>query len=208
MIQWVYPDMHRWFAVLNNSTSSNATMQEACKWLSERCLLASRHETVDELNKVCMQKLPGKTIECISMDSYIEADDHMCLPVEALHENNPTGMAPPLMELKAGCMVMLLRNFSIGLCNGTRLLVKQIVHHRTMVASILTGDQKHLRCTVMLPCIHLYPKSKQNLIHRTDWLFQSNQLLPWREGGLFSTQETQCFAYGQLYVASSGVSML
>ncbi|VDO32173.1 unnamed protein product [Heligmosomoides polygyrus] len=42
----------------------------------------------------------------------------------------PTGMPPHVLNLKVGCMVMLLRYLDVanGLCNGTRLIVRICEH--------------------------------------------------------------------------------
>jgi ATP-dependent DNA helicase PIF1 len=49
-------------------------------------------------------------------------------PVEFLNTLQFSGIANHKLELKVGVPILLLRNFnqSIGLCNGTRLIVKRL----------------------------------------------------------------------------------
>jgi len=56
----------------------------------------------------------------VSMDSLY--------PVEFLNILQFSGIANHELELKVGVPILLLRNFnqSIGLCNGTRLIVKRL----------------------------------------------------------------------------------
>ena len=51
-------------------------------------------------------------------------------------------MPPHVLNLKKGCVVMLLRNLSLKdrLCNGTRLIVRQL-HTNVIDCEILTGTR-------------------------------------------------------------------
>ena len=48
--------------------------------------------------------------------------------LEFIHSITPSGMPPHKLSLKIGAVVILLRNLfiEIGVCNGTRMVVKQI----------------------------------------------------------------------------------
>ena len=62
----------------------------------------------------------------------------MCTP-EYLHSLNFNGIQPHNLQLRVGCPIMSLRNIdqSIGLCNGTRLIVKAL-QERIEDAEIIT----------------------------------------------------------------------
>ena len=50
-------------------------------------------------------------------------------PLEYLNSINLPGIPPHRLEVKIGVPVMLLRNLNLtgGLCNGTRMIVKQLL---------------------------------------------------------------------------------
>lgn len=64
------------------------------------------------------------------------ADRH----AENLHRQRPDGFPPYELELKAGAVVVLLRNLDIpmGLCNGTRLQVLAM-HDNFLKCHVLKG---------------------------------------------------------------------
>jgi ATP-dependent DNA helicase PIF1 len=84
----------------------------------------------------------------ISMDSLY--------PVEFLNTLQFNDIANHELELKVGVPILLLRNLnqSIGLCNGTRLIVKRL-GQRVIEAEIITGNNvgKH----VFIPRIIMSP---------------------------------------------------
>jgi len=91
----------------------------------------------------------------VSMDSLY--------PVEFLNNLQFGDIANHKLELKVGVPILLLRNFnqSIGLCNGTRLIVKRL-GQRVIETEIITGNNVDKR--VFIPHIIMSPS-------RTDWPF-------------------------------------
>ncbi len=91
----------------------------------------------------------------ISMDSLY--------PVEFLNTLQFSGIINHELELKVGVPILLLRNLnqSIGLCNGTRLIVKRLGQH-VIEAKIITGNNVSKR--VFIPRIIMSPSG-------TDWPF-------------------------------------
>ena len=77
------------------------------------------------------------SVDSVMCDNEGEATNY---PPEFLHSLTSSGMPPHILNLKAGAMVMLLRNLNIkeGLCNGTRLMVKRL-HRNVNDADILLG---------------------------------------------------------------------
>ncbi len=77
-------------------------------------------------------------------------------PVEFLNTLQFNGIANHKLELKVGVPILLLRNLnqSIGLCNGTRLIVKRL-GQRVIEAEIITGNNVGKR--VFIPHIIMSP---------------------------------------------------
>jgi len=84
-------------------------------------------------------------------------------PVEFLNTLQFGGIANHNLELKVGVPILLLHNLnqSIGLCNGTRLIVK-ILGQRVIEAEIVTRNNVDKR--VFIPRIIMSPSG-------TDWPF-------------------------------------
>jgi ATP-dependent DNA helicase PIF1 len=97
----------------------------------------------------------ASAIARISMDSLY--------PMEFLNTLQFNGIANHKLELKVGLPILLLRNLnqSIGLCNGTRLIIKRL-GQRVIEAEIITGNNVNKR--VFIPRIIMSPFG-------TDWPF-------------------------------------
>jgi ATP-dependent DNA helicase PIF1 len=88
--------------------------------------------------------IEGAIANGVSMDSlYL---------VEFLNILQFSGIANHKLELKVGVLILLLHNFnqSIGLCNGTRLIVKRLGQH-VIETEIITGNNINKR--VFIPRI-------------------------------------------------------
>ena len=99
-------------------------------YLSERAILTPTNQTVSHLNTVIVDKLPGESVSYYSVDSAEEfggSDDDLksAFPLEYLNSLFVPGMPPHELKLKVGVVVMLMRNLNqtLGLCNGTRMIV-------------------------------------------------------------------------------------
>nr|XP_017245434.1 PREDICTED: ATP-dependent DNA helicase PIF1-like [Daucus carota subsp. sativus] len=99
-------------------------------YLSERAILTPTNQTVSHLNIVIVDKLPGESVSYYSVDSAEEfggSDDDLksAFPLEYLNSLFVPGMPPHELKLKVGVVVMLMRNLNqtLGLCNGTRMIV-------------------------------------------------------------------------------------
>ena len=80
--------------------------------------------------------------------------------MEYLNSLNTGGLPPAKLALKIGCPVMLLRNLdvSMGLCNGTRMIVLE-VRPRVLMCRIISGDPKFAGNVVFIPRITLTPSA-------------------------------------------------
>jgi ATP-dependent DNA helicase PIF1 len=100
---------------------------------SRRSILCPKNEDVRLINERVLMNLKNVeqmsfyAIDSVKHDDGVEDYDlQVNIPVEYLNTLNPSGLAPYKLNLKVGCIVMLLRNVSVnkGLCNGTRMIVR------------------------------------------------------------------------------------
>ena len=100
--------------------------------------------------------LPGESVTYLSADS-VNCDNNeeaQNYPMEFLNSLTPSGMPPHCLNLKVGCIVMLLRNIALkkGLCNGIRLEITYL-HRNCVQAKIIHGQ--NARNEVLIPRIKL-----------------------------------------------------
>ena len=87
----------------------------------------------------------------------------MLYPQELLHSLNFNSVPPYELNLKVGIPVMLLRNLSqsLGLCNGTRLIITQLTN-RIIEVQIINSN--NITEKVYIPKIDIN-------IHESKWPF-------------------------------------
>lgn len=143
----------------------------------------------------------------------VDEDAHSTLyPVEWLHTLQPGGLPPHALRLKTGLPIVLLRNLNaaLGLANGTRLIVEQLMPN-VIQASIATGRLQGT--SVLIPRIALTPSdsslpftlSRRQFPVRPAFAMTINkaQGQTFQRVGIFLPHP--CFTHGQLYVAMSRV---
>lgn len=181
--------------------------------LISRAILTPKNDGVDMLNEMATASFPGEATVYLSADK-LDADENCALfPNEFLNTLQPQGMPAHKLSLKVGAPIMLLRNMnpSIGLANGTRLIVHRLLPHMIQ-AEIVTGS--HVGRMVMIPRIPLMPSDNDMLPFK----FTRRQF-PVRAAFAMTINKSQgqtfeqvgiylpapCFSHGQLYVAISRV---
>lgn len=205
LIDAVYPDLQQHL--------SDAS------FLNDRVILATTNRVVDEINLKIARRLPAFGLESRIYHS-IDAVQHdgdghdntVLYPVEFLNSLDINGLPPHKLQLSVGCIVVLLRNLnkSVGLCNGTRLIVRRLYEH-TIDAEIATGDQVGAR--VLIPKVRLTPSASTLPFELSRLQFpvklafamtiNKSQGQTFNRVGLSLLDNV--FTHGQLYVACSRV---
>ncbi|WOH14596.1 hypothetical protein DCAR_0934116 [Daucus carota subsp. sativus] len=100
------------------------------EYLSQRAILTPTNQTVGHLNSLIVEMIPGESTTYYSVDSAedfggTDEDLHSAFPIEYLNSLNIPGLPAHDLKLKPGVVVMLMRNLNqtLGLCNGTRMIV-------------------------------------------------------------------------------------
>ena len=120
-----------------------------------------------------LSMLPGDVKSYLSCDSLSNANDcgHFSdmAPPELLHSLKISGLPNHFLDLKVDAPVILLRNLnqSIGLYNGTRLVVSKL-GDRVIEAKVISGSK--LGDTILIPRIDLTPSNLLDLQLRR-WQF-------------------------------------
>ncbi|XP_019154115.1 PREDICTED: uncharacterized protein LOC109150585 [Ipomoea nil] len=114
--------------------------------LENRAILAPTLDVVDEVNEYMNGINQAASMTYLSCDSVCKADSNFDMQsqvhtTEFLNSLRCSGVPNHSLTLKVGTPVMLLRNIdhSMGLCNGTRLIVTQLGNH-VIEGKIIAGN--------------------------------------------------------------------
>nr|GEY46292.1 DNA helicase [Tanacetum cinerariifolium] len=115
--------------------------------LQEKAIVCPKNDTADIINDKILSLLTTTTRTYLSHDDAIPhthdgGEIELLYPKEYLNSLSFPGLPPHNLTLKVGSPVMLLRNMNIvgGLCNGTRLIVSQLLP-KVIEARIITGTR-------------------------------------------------------------------
>ncbi|GJV07630.1 DNA helicase [Tanacetum coccineum] len=102
--------------------------------LQQKAIVCPKNETADIINSKVLDMVPGESTSYMSQDEATPtkndgAETEMIYPVDHLNTLKLPGFPPHHLELKVGAPVMLLRNVNLtgGLCNGTRMIARQLM---------------------------------------------------------------------------------
>ncbi|XP_067939745.1 uncharacterized protein [Watersipora subatra] len=127
------------------------------QWLKEKVILAPKNDTVDHINQLLLEKIPGTTTSFLSIDCVVEENDSVNYPTEFLNSLQPASMPPHNLQLCVDAPVMLLQNLdspTCRCCNGTRLIIENLSPN-LICATALTGAAMGEK--VFIPRIPLIP---------------------------------------------------
>nr|CAH0107953.1 unnamed protein product [Daphnia galeata] len=126
--------------------------------ISNRAILCPKNEDCRVINNNIVSKMPGplkvyKSIDTMDSEDPEEIANYLA---EILNTFDVSGLPPHQLNLKVGAIVILLKNIDSrhGLCNGTRLLIKNLTEN-VIVATIAT--RKHKDRTVFVPRMSMSP---------------------------------------------------
>nr|GEW08022.1 DNA helicase [Tanacetum cinerariifolium] len=183
--------------------------------LHKKAIVCPKNDTADIINDKIISLLTTTTRTYLSYDDAIPhthdgGEIKLLYPKEYLNSLSFQGLPPHNLTLKVGSPVMLLHNMNIagGLCNGTRLIVSQLLP-KAIEARIITGTRINQK--VFLPCILSTVKDP-----RTPFIFRRKQF-PVKVCYAMTINKAQgqslkkigtylaqpAFGHGQLYVALS-----
>jgi hypothetical protein len=99
--------------------------------MSNRVILTTTNDRAHDFNEKILNLLPDQDVKTyLSIDKVDsnEPSNFVEYPPEFLHSLKESGLPPHELKLKTDCPVMLMRNLNPakGLCNGTRLRIKNL----------------------------------------------------------------------------------
>ena len=103
---------------------------------SQRAILAGTNAQIDTLNDVILSQMAGPVESFYSADSCVDPDGNaLQVGSEVLGAFNETGTPPHQLKLKLGSVAIIVRNlnFSSGLCNSTKVIIREILPSRRLI---------------------------------------------------------------------------
>ncbi len=110
-------------------------LQSCNEHIIHRVILTLLNEDVDNINTAIMNRFdlttpdgtPAQRCTYHNFDSVVQGEQRGVYPTEFLNSLSMSGVPPHTLTLQEGCPMILLRNMSGGLANGTRLIVVKLM---------------------------------------------------------------------------------
>jgi hypothetical protein len=126
LVDEVYGDLGRF----TDSQSRN-------EHIIQRAISTPLNEDVDNINTAIMNRFDLTTLDGTptqrrtyhNADSVVQGEQRKVFPTKFLNSLNMSGVPPHTLTLQEGCPVILMRNMSGGLANGTQLIVVKLMQH-------------------------------------------------------------------------------
>ncbi|XP_045025503.1 ATP-dependent DNA helicase pif1-like [Daphnia magna] len=120
--------------------------QDISEEVNSRAILCPKNDECLKINNAIIKNMPGEQCVYKSIDTITGDEEEVAnFPTEFLNTLKISGIPPHTLKLKVGAIIMLLKNIDSrrGLCNGTRLVIKQL-RQNVIVAAISSGKNKGL----------------------------------------------------------------
>ena len=127
------------------------------EYLSERAIMSSRNDLINEKNFKFMEKLPGELKVSYSRDTCLDDDDNVMHDPEILNRINGSGVPPHRLPLKIGAMIILIKNLDVrhGHCNGTRYMITNLTKNLIEAQKVSGGEHSK----ILIPRIPMISES-------------------------------------------------
>lgn len=199
------------------STASNLEdfVQEMIQMgdFEHQTIITPLNQDAEEINRMILdQLLTDQEIQTTeSIDELPSDNNEFGLTPEFVNELQPAGMPPHKLELKIGCIVMVLRNIypARGFCNGTRCKVIDI-QPGWLVLEIISGQFKgeqtaipKIKLNSSVSRKSLFTFSRRQFPGKLAYCLTINKSQGQSYDGLGIYLREQVFVHGMLYVALS-----